>query len=121
MKRKRAGRLPAFVWRSMIIAIGSLLAFTQAALTQIIPGTSPEVDLACQELLEVKVFAFGGVGFAGTISEGENAFRTVAADTDAVQLFKTVLTNGTPAGRLNALCGIRRLAPKDFRSLAKNV
>jgi len=78
-------------------------------------------DEAYQQLLFTKFFAFGGVGFAGTTSEGERAFHAIAASTNALELFTTVLAQGNAQSRLYALCGIRRLAPEKFNVLAKPI
>jgi len=72
-----------------------------------------------QSLAEVQEFAFGGVGVAGIESQGERFFRDVMGRDDAVASFKKILGNGTPAGKLYALCGIRMLASKDFSSAAE--
>ena len=52
------------------------------------------------------------------ISPGEQSLRTLAESTNGLPLLRAVLTNGTPAAKLYALCGIRHLAPEQFDSLA---
>jgi len=79
------------------------------------------VVAACQTLTTCKLFAFGGVGYAGTISDGEKAFHTVAASTNAVELFRALLKQGTVEGKMYGLCGIRRLAPQSFKTEAEPV
>ncbi len=64
---------------------------------------------AYEQLLSVRVFAFGGVGYAGTTSEGERAFHAMLASPNAARLFRAALTNGTSEAQLYALCGLRRL------------
>jgi hypothetical protein len=117
MKPNRVSHSLSLAW-TILMGIGaSLLANEPAPTADSVAGTFSN---ACQELMTVNVFAFGGVGFAGTISQGEKAFRTLAADPDAVRLFRGILTHGSLAGRLYALCGIRQLAPNDFPALAKH-
>ena len=82
--------------------------------------TRPEPLMeAYDQLLSAKVFAFGGVGFAGVLSEGEKAFHIVAGSTNALDLFKAAVENGTPEARMYALCGIRKLAPDKVDAYAK--
>ncbi|HEY2572827.1 MAG TPA: hypothetical protein VGH65_02120 [Verrucomicrobiaceae bacterium] len=68
--------------------------------------------------LKVKSFAFGGIGVAGTISQGEAAFRTVMERPDALEQFKVVLAKGSNEAALYALCGIRALDPASFEEAA---
>ena len=63
------------------------------------------VKQAYDQLLSVQFFAFGGVGFAGTTSEGEKAFRAVAASTNALELFTAVLEHGNTPGESNTVSG----------------
>ena len=71
-----------------------------------------------RSLAEVQEFAFGGVGVAGIESQGERFFREAMQRDDALSLLKNVLRNGTSAGKLYALCGIRLLAEKEFSAAA---
>jgi hypothetical protein len=52
-------------------------------------------------------FALGGVGVAGTMSEGERALREVLKATDAVARLENALPSSSPAGQLYALLGLR--------------
>lgn len=71
-----------------------------------------------ESLAKVKSFAFGGVGYAGTISQGESLFRSVLAGHDALAQFRKILSKGTPEAKLYALCGIRALDRDSFASAA---
>ena len=64
---------------------------------------------AYERLITVKEFAFGGVGFAGTTSEGEKALRMILASTNALSLFRSALSKGSSEAKLYALCGLRQL------------
>src|SRR6185369_1082070 len=71
-----------------------------------------------EQFRSIKTFAFGGVGPLGSVSDGEQCFRTIAGSSNGLQLFTTVLTHGTTEARLYALCGIRHLAPQMFDAQA---
>lgn len=79
---------------------------------------SPARDLAA-----AKSFAFGGVGVAGRMSEGERNLRTVLDRSDASQQLQAALAYATPAGELYILVGLRRCDrtayQKVFGSLAR--
>ena len=75
---------------------------------------SPSPQQAYEQLLTVRRFAFGGVGYAGVTSQGEIAYRAIAGSTNALALFSATFTNGNAQAKLYALCGIRRFAPGTF-------
>ena len=52
-------------------------------------------------------FALGGVGVAGSMSEGERALREVLNQPDATARLENALPNASPAGQLYALLGLR--------------
>lgn len=52
-------------------------------------------------------FALGGVGVAGTMSDGERALREVLKEPDAIARLESVLPNASPAGQVYALLGLR--------------
>ena len=81
----------------------------------------PTPEQAGEQLVKVRAFAFGGVGFAGTISEGERAWRIILTSPDALKLFRSTLSTGTTEAKLYALCGIRQLDKPSFPALAKPV
>ncbi len=83
------------------------------------PAKAQTPQQACQQLLSVGTFALGGVGFVGTTSEGEKAYRTIVNSKDSLALFRSVLKNGSAEAKLYALCGIRRLAPESYNAEAK--
>lgn len=92
-----------------------------AAAAPVRPSDRPAFPEAYQQLVSVRFFAFGGVGFAGTTSDAEKAFHAPAASTNALELFTAVLAHGNTEARLYALCGIRRLAPEKFEVLSRSV
>ena len=83
---------------------------------------SPE-NSAARDLAAAKSLAFGGVGAAGLMSEGERNLRAVLGLPDASQQLQAALAHATPAGRLYILVGLRRCDraayQKIFDSLAR--
>jgi len=78
------------------------------------------LEQACKELRVAGVFAWN-FGFAkGPASQtsGERAVSVILGSSNALAYFEVVLTNASPAGQLYALCGIHKLAPEKFASLA---
>ena len=53
---------------------------------------------AARDLAAAKSFAFGGVGVAGLMSEGERNLRAVLQQSDASQQLQAALAHATPAG-----------------------
>ena len=70
-------------------------------------GNSSE-DSAARDLAAAKSLAFGGVGVAGLMSEGERNLRAILERSDASQQLQAALAHATPAGRLYILVGLRR-------------
>jgi hypothetical protein len=64
--------------------------------------TKPEVSLSlCSS------FSFGGIGVAGTMSQGERALREILKESDAVARLEGLLPQASPAGQLYALVALR--------------
>ena len=61
-----------------------------------------------RDLVAAKLFAFGGVGVAGLMSEGERNLRAVLERSDASQQLQGALAHATPAGELYILVGLRQ-------------
>lgn len=70
-------------------------------------GNSPG-NSAARDLAAAKSLAFGGVGVAGLMSEGERNLRSVLERPDASRQLQAALANATPAGTLYILVGLRR-------------
>jgi hypothetical protein len=60
-------------------------------------------------LRSIDSFAMGGVGVAGTMSAGERALRQILKERDALSRLEGMIPNATPAGKLYALLGLRKL------------
>ena len=70
-------------------------------------GASPE-NSASRDFAAAKSLAFGGVGAAGLMSEGERNLRAVLGRPDASRQLQAALAHATPAGKLCILVGLRR-------------
>jgi hypothetical protein len=75
---------------------------------------------AYKELLKIEYFAFGGVGYAGQMSDGESAFRMILSSPKAKKYFELVLTKNNIPAKLYALCGLRELDTTLFLQKVKD-
>jgi len=60
-------------------------------------------------LAEVEFFACGGIGFGGTTSAGETAFKKIYAEKNNLEQFVVVYGRGTNAARMYALVAFYKL------------
>lgn len=72
---------------------------------------------AARDLAAAKTFAFGGIGVAGILSEGERKLRSVLDRSDASQQLQASLVDPTPAGELYILVGLRRCDPTTYQKI----
>jgi hypothetical protein len=79
-------------------------------------ATSSE-NAAARDLAAAKSLAFGGVGVAGLMSEGERNLRAVLERPDASQQLEAALAHATPAGTLYILVGLRRCDRAAFQKV----
>ena len=61
-------------------------------------------------------FTIGGVGIAGTTSPSEKAFRELLKGPEPVARCRALLTEGSPAGQLYGLLGLRLLDRSAFQT-----
>jgi hypothetical protein len=73
-----------------------------------VSAASASENSSARDLAAAKSFAFGGVGVAGLMSEGERNLRGVLQQSDASQQLQAALAHATPAGKLYILVGLRR-------------
>ena len=103
--------------RIIIVIVG--IVFSQLGISV---ATSSE-NSAARDVAAAKSLAFGGVGVAGLMSEGERNLRAVLQQSDASQQLQAALAHATPAGKLYILVGLRRCDraayQKVFDSLAR--
>lgn len=97
--RAAVGRAKTFV---LGLVVGTMLAQPGVS----VAATSDNV--AERGLAAAKSFAFGGVGVAGLMSEGERNLRAVLQQSDASQRLQGAIAHATPAGKLYILVGLRR-------------
>lgn len=96
------------------LLMGSLSMCGQIADRHLAP-----VEQSVQRLAHVGVFAFGGVGFAGSTSQGELDFRRIKLEPPdlALAAFEKVYATGNLQAKSYALVGIRSLKLKRFKEL----
>jgi len=73
------------------------------------------------DLAAAKLFAFGGIGAAGIMSEGERNLRAVLGQSDASQQLQAAFAQATPAGKLYILVGLRRCDPAAYQRVVDSV
>ena len=84
---------------AVLIAAALLLSAGPAQAAE--PGTGETV------LQKTDMFALGGIGVAGTMSQGERALRELLRGSDALIRLDRLLSTASPAGQLYALLGLR--------------
>lgn len=89
--------------KTIIIALVAGIGLSQLAISA---GNSE--NSAVRDVAAAKSLAFGGVGVAGLMSEGERNLRSVLDQPDASQQLQSALVHATPAGKLYILVGLRR-------------
>ena len=78
-----------------------------AGLTCLVIEATPSHAASETALQKTMTFALGGVGFAGTMSQGERALREVLKEPDAARRLENIVANASAAGQLYALLGLR--------------
>jgi hypothetical protein len=100
---------------SVTLILGIILSQADVSL-----ATSSE-NPAARDLAAAKLFALGGVGAAGIMSEGERNLRAVLGQSDASQQLQAALGHATPAGELYILVGLRRCDPAAYQKVIDSV
>jgi hypothetical protein len=90
--------------KTLTITLAAGIVLAQLALSL---ATASE-NSSARDLAAAKSFAFGGIGVAGLMSEGERNLRAVLEQPDASQQLQAALAHATPAGKLYILVGLRR-------------
>jgi len=60
-----------------------------------------------QTLLKAKLFAIGGIGFGGKLSDGEKAFDILFDEKESLAAFKSLVRTATLEGGLYGLLGLK--------------
>lgn len=97
-----------------------------ASLLVLLCSIAPAQDAlstAVKNMTKTGVFAFGGVGFIGKISQGEIDFRVIQSQPPAIALpsFENIYATGDPAAKSYALAGIRQLDETRFKELLRSL
>jgi hypothetical protein len=71
-------------------------------------------DVVLERLAAVKIFAIGGIGFAGVRSQGEKDYRIILSRNSALSDFEKVYASGNSQAKAYALVGIHILDTKRF-------
>jgi hypothetical protein len=72
-----------------------------------VPSARSEQSAPDATLRKTELFALGGIGVAGTMSEGERALREVLNESGVTARLEKLLSDASPAGQLYALLGLR--------------
>lgn len=80
-----------------------------------------QADPIVTRMAHVNVFAFGGVGFAGVMSEGETDFKSLLARPTASADFERVFAIGNLEAKAYALVAMHSLNPKKFKALSDSL
>jgi hypothetical protein len=92
---------------------------TGLVLAVALTGTASASAGAYDSVKNAQEFAIGGIGVAGTLSASELALREVRDSPRAEEQLRKLLNDGTQAGRLYALYGLRQLGAPDYDHLAE--
>ena len=90
--------------KTLVLAVITGILMSQLSTSAAASGENSAVS----DLAAAKSLAFGGVGVAGLMSEGERNLRAVLERPDASQQLQAAITHATPAGKLYILVGLRR-------------
>ena len=84
-----------------------------AMLLGTVAQSAKPADEAVERLVKVEIFAFGGVGYAGTISPGEKDYKAILSRPTALANFEHLYSSGNAMAKAYALVGIHNLNLKD--------
>ena len=110
--------------KMLLEQLAILLSFSAfLALSPVQPQANPSqrVDPTMDRLASVSSFAFGGVGFALSTSQGELDYRAILSRKSAAADFETIFRIGNPQAKCYSLTGLRQVNPSRFESLAVNL
>ena len=71
-----------------------------------------------QVVKSARIFAIGGIGYAGVITDEETAFDALCKAPDAAEQFRRLLREATIEGQMYALLGLRQLHAPDYKAEA---
>jgi hypothetical protein len=79
------------------------------------------IDTVLERAAKVARFAFGGTGYAGVISDGEQDYKSILAHKSALADFEKLYSQGNLQAKCYALVGINKLNPARFKELARRL
>jgi len=85
------------------------------------PRRARKSDPIIARMTHVSTFAFGGVGFALAISDGEKDYRVILSRSSADTEFETIFVLGNAEAKCYALVGLRQTNSKRFEVLAASL
>jgi hypothetical protein len=71
-----------------------------------------------QVVKSARIFAIGGLGYAGVITDEETAFDALCKAPDAAEQFRRLLSEATIEGQMYALLGLRQVGAPDYKTQA---
>lgn len=85
------------------------------------PAAFPAEELSevATRLSKVEMFAFGGVGFAASTTQGEKDYFAILKNAGADQQFAEIFRKGTSEAKCYALAGLHQLKSKSYTGLAE--
>jgi hypothetical protein len=104
--------------KTLFVALIAGIVLSQSGVS--LTAASSE-NTAARDLAVAKLFAFGGVGAAGIMSQGERNLRAVLEQSDASQQLQSAFAQATPAGKLYILVGLRRCDPAAYQKIVDSV
>jgi hypothetical protein len=78
-------------------------------------------DSTLERLAKVEIFAFGPIGYAGVISQGEKKYRLILSRSSASADFERLFSEGNPEAKFYALVGLRAVNPTRFKELSNSL
>ncbi len=78
-------------------------------------------DPTLERLSKVDIFAFGRIGYAGTIPRGERDYRLIFSRTSAEADFERLFVVGNAQAKAYALVGIRALDQRRFTLISQSL
>jgi hypothetical protein len=97
----------------LLISVTFAFCGQTAARAGIIRESDPIVD----RIAKVDLFAFGGIGFTGVISQGEKDYRSILSRASAEADFERIFAVGSPEAKCYALVALRKLNSQRFTAL----
>lgn len=110
-----ANWLYAAIMLSLSVPIGRAMTSPGSAMDITISKKLPPQQ-AYSRLMKIGYFALGGVGYEGSLSEGEIYLRIILNDKSAYHYFNLLAKDGGYPAKLYALCGMRKTDKNTFQN-----